>query len=442
MSKQYIHIDSTWRNRIDYPNPCHFNIPIGSKGAHINVNSTDAKKYINPISLQAPYEESPTGAFMLHVKPGFVASGAVAGTMTSVTLETNGEMDDFFNGMEIEITSGPGLGQKRVISDYVSSTKVATVSEEWSIPPTSGSEYKIYGTIELPQSSSIIDNIYAGDIFEMETIVAGNFENVNILSYDGSKRLLTVDGLLNSAATGSMEREYAIRKQLAPATGAVGAGSTTTTVVCGGGAAIDDIYNGKLLRIKWADGAAPQGEVRYIDDYVGSTTVATVDRGFSVAPDNTAIYEILDIEYEAENGINLDIQSRNPGCYNVKISHLVIPGLNLTNGYKDKLQDYPYIGVELMNRNRNYSKGLYSNNPYLSKSLFVSPIGTQAMRDWYNWEDSNMNQTVPFQLGDSLELKILLPDGTIPSFGTDNPMPAPANPQMQLSCLLEISRVD
>lgn len=72
---------------------------------------------------------------------------AEAGADTTITLmetPTYGETsveDDYYNGTTIEIVSGTGSGQKKAITDYVGSTRVATVA--WDTAPSTDSVYNI-----------------------------------------------------------------------------------------------------------------------------------------------------------------------------------------------------------------------------------------------------------------------------------------------------------
>jgi hypothetical protein len=69
---------------------------------------------------------------------------AQAGASTTITL-ASGESatDDFYNGMLVRITSGTGSGQVRRITDYVGSTKVATVDSAWTTTPDNTSVYRV-----------------------------------------------------------------------------------------------------------------------------------------------------------------------------------------------------------------------------------------------------------------------------------------------------------
>lgn len=73
---------------------------------------------------------------------------AQAGTSTSITLAaTASATDDYYNGQEIEITSGTGNSATKVaITDYVGSTKVATVASWPSGTPDATSVYKVDAT--------------------------------------------------------------------------------------------------------------------------------------------------------------------------------------------------------------------------------------------------------------------------------------------------------
>ncbi|KAA3664181.1 MAG: hypothetical protein DWQ04_07030 [Chloroflexi bacterium] len=72
---------------------------------------------------------------------------AQAGGASTITLDASASaVDDEYNDMAITIVSGTGAGQTRYISDYVGSTKVATVGSAWSTQPDATSVFRIYGT--------------------------------------------------------------------------------------------------------------------------------------------------------------------------------------------------------------------------------------------------------------------------------------------------------
>lgn len=69
---------------------------------------------------------------------------AQAGGASSITLDSGASAtDNYYNGDIILIVAGTGVGQSRVITAYVGSTKVATVNASWSTNPDSTSRFVI-----------------------------------------------------------------------------------------------------------------------------------------------------------------------------------------------------------------------------------------------------------------------------------------------------------
>lgn len=89
------------------------------------------------------------------------AQAVAAGTITLATATGDGRRcgtgkndDDYFNGMTVYVyNSTNGKYQKAVISDYVGSTKVATLSANWGTTPTGTVLYRI-----LPAAD--VDRVY------------------------------------------------------------------------------------------------------------------------------------------------------------------------------------------------------------------------------------------------------------------------------------------
>jgi hypothetical protein len=70
---------------------------------------------------------------------------AQAGSTNTITLAASGtsSTDDAYIGMGIAITGGTGSGQSSVITDYNGTTKIATVLNAWTTPPSGTSTYSI-----------------------------------------------------------------------------------------------------------------------------------------------------------------------------------------------------------------------------------------------------------------------------------------------------------
>ena len=91
-------------------------------------------------------------------------------------------------------------------------------------------------------------------------------------------------------------------------TGTAQAGASTTITLKSSSSSTDDYYNGLYITITGGTGA---GQVRIIEDYVGSTKVATVDRAWTTTPNSTSTYSITSWTTESVNQyINATPQGR------------------------------------------------------------------------------------------------------------------------------------
>lgn len=70
---------------------------------------------------------------------------AQAGAAGTITLDASANAnDDYYNGCLIYLDGGTGSGQSRMITDYSGTTKVATVTPNWSTTPDATSTFLIY----------------------------------------------------------------------------------------------------------------------------------------------------------------------------------------------------------------------------------------------------------------------------------------------------------
>jgi len=84
---------------------------------------------------------------------------AQAGGSTTITLAASDtQVDNFYTDNTITITGGTGAGQHRLVTNYVSSTKVATVSVAWSVTPDATSTYEVINARDTYLVSQIARN--------------------------------------------------------------------------------------------------------------------------------------------------------------------------------------------------------------------------------------------------------------------------------------------
>ena len=99
--------------------------------------SADTDRLTGPIVISGAVK--PNRLFV-----GLQSNGtAQSGTATTIVLDADdNHPDDFYNGMTLTITGGTGVGQTKVITDWVLSTVTATVST-WTTDPDSTSTYEV-----------------------------------------------------------------------------------------------------------------------------------------------------------------------------------------------------------------------------------------------------------------------------------------------------------
>lgn len=104
-----------------------------------------------------------------HARQFVHAGTAQAGASTTITLASGASAtNDLYNGLTVQIYSGTGAGQSRRISDYVGSTKVATVLEAWGTTPDNTSAYQIVGT--PAGDTSVAGGLTAGQAAQLTAI--------------------------------------------------------------------------------------------------------------------------------------------------------------------------------------------------------------------------------------------------------------------------------
>ena len=101
---------------------------------------------------------------------------AQAGAATTITLASGASAtDDIYNTMSVYITSGTGAGQLRTITDYVGSTKVATVAT-WATNPDATSAYHVAPAVTITTSEG------SGATYRVSLITGGVIKKVAMVT--------------------------------------------------------------------------------------------------------------------------------------------------------------------------------------------------------------------------------------------------------------------
>jgi predicted RNA-binding protein with TRAM domain len=133
----------------------------------------------------------------------------------------------------------------------------------------------------------------------------------------------------------------------------------------------------------------------------------------------------------------------NTSLYKIRLVNLVIPNQLLDVGMGGKLDNYPYVYVQLFNEgNKGSLKTITSNNPNSVSAIFKMPI-RQSLYDnptsFFTLKTATQDQIVMFRSDQDIRIRITLPDGTpISTYRKDNLSPLSPNPLLQFNALFSI----
>lgn len=213
---------------------------------------------------------------------------AQAGAASTITLDASASaVDDFYNYNLVQITSGTGVGQTRVISDYVGSTKVATVALAWATNPDNTSVFNILTSAAIASSTpptAAENGTATWAALRAANTTAGSFGEGVKVAPSG----IPVGAFVASSITAAaMAPDTGLKPHRSATAQAAAAGTITLD---SGASAVDDFYKYQLVKIESGTGAS---QSRVITAYVGSTKVATISQNWATTPDNTSVFTIL-----------------------------------------------------------------------------------------------------------------------------------------------------
>lgn len=278
---------------------------------------------------------------------------AQAGAAGTITLASGASaIDDYYNGCIVRTTGGTGGGgtggannQARVITDYVGSTKVATVVPNWETTPDSTTTYEVQitdmavnvmralrptvdqrtldvastgeagvdfsninGTLDAAEigSGAITAAKFATGAIDAAAIADGAIDAATFAAGAINAAAIAADaiGASELAADAATEIAAAVWDKATAShvtsgsfgqilggirSGTAQAGAATTITLDASASAVDDFYNNDLIYITGGTGV---GQARFVTDYVGATKVATVAT-WVTNPDATSVFVII-----------------------------------------------------------------------------------------------------------------------------------------------------
>lgn len=111
---------------------------------YLDLSATEMEADSVVVIVKTSSSGAKTTPVVLYTDRGVRSRKAQAGAAGTITLDASAvATDDYYNGCLIEIVGGTGVGQSRIISDYVGSTKVASVGSNWVTNPDNTSVFRI-----------------------------------------------------------------------------------------------------------------------------------------------------------------------------------------------------------------------------------------------------------------------------------------------------------
>jgi hypothetical protein len=139
-------VDKVWDEDVDASHQT-----AGSAGKKLD----DAGAAADPWTTALPgaYGQGTAGHILGYTRQR--AGTAQGGAAGSITLDAGASAsDDFYNNTIVQIVSGTGAGQSRIVADYTGATKVAAVNGNWVVAPDNTSVFVIYPFGSVPGASA------------------------------------------------------------------------------------------------------------------------------------------------------------------------------------------------------------------------------------------------------------------------------------------------
>lgn len=203
------------------------------------------------------------GAAHQVLQSGTMQAGSTSTTAVLATAASSS--NDYYNNSLLMIIAGTGAGQSQYISDYVGATRAATINGTWVTTPDNTSVYVIIPGGSIPGASAPTADQNAAAVW-----------NALSASYEAAG---SFGELLKPVRRGTAQ-----------------AGASNSITLDASASATDNLYRYQVVRIISGTGA---GQARQITAYTGGSKVATVAPAWTVVPDNTSVFKVIDLGIDA-----------------------------------------------------------------------------------------------------------------------------------------------
>lgn len=477
MNKRYLEIDSSYRNRREFPNPSNFSVLISQTGTR------DASKALDPVCSSSP---------LVEWTPSNILSGQVIDDVNNnstrilisfpdiqpiqpLTSPVNNRID-YYAGLPVTIN---GENSTVFNSEYVSGTLYwIRLETSLNVIPSGGDIVTVDPAqiADIPNGLFWVPSSFNADNIYSETILWNDTTETfaSILSYDGGTHTIGVDpsdlaGWAPSDNIVIRPERPALIDQLPAQAGAV----LPDILISSNSSNEYQFYNGSFIR--FVDGVNAGITCRIVN-YTGNLTVKP-GTGIPQTPFHPAIPAVPLVPYtvtiNCDKGVNLTqplagdryeilqfsrdnavpftytgslVSQQEMVCYEISLINLILPNITLESGGRSAF--YPYFYVELQNIS-SASAGnkdiIYSNNPNAKRMLFRAPISDTTnplTSPFVKIRGDGMVQTVKFKPNDSFRFGVYLSSGEpFETVEKDRYSPSVPNPLVQISAVFSLKRL-
>lgn len=490
MSIEYFEINSSYRDRKQWPQPADFTVEISQSGTSDRFNASDPVCESAPLISWSPFTIPITGNVAPYSPPppiGSITAGNIVVIRCASSLNGS-NIENYGTGLVLELSNvTPAYFKRaRIVSwryictivgqDYIELTLDQNVDPPLNCPfiirdPTDFTD-PIRPIMFIPTGVSAV-NFYINYYIHNQTldqwlpIKYYEGETTHMALTDSSLPLVLGETQNFIPGTWQNTHIYLLRKEI-PTTKdiVVNVISPTQIQLATNSSNITDFYVGSFFR-KTGTNRNPSS-IRIVA-YNPTTQVITLQEPYPIIA-AFDLYEILPFTRDNEFPFQFSgslVSLREAVCYDVKLLNLVLPNTYLKRGYGSRAIFYPYLYVELTpvsNSERQGPNSICSNNPNARRMLFrvlINDSTNLSTSPFIRLDGGGMIQRIKLLPADSFHFSVHIPNGelfsTIETFGyISSPITPPytfyttadswvsplyPNPLSEISALFSFQRV-
>lgn len=443
--KKYIEVDSTYRDRTQYPNPGQFKVPI------LYQRNNKPEESIDGISF---------GSGEYFWKGSLDLDFDMGGVPSAVKIATGFGTEQIYRGQFVR----DDVTQEEALVTFFSAYNLICYLETPFNDFTVGNG----ATVVNPSTKSKILMFRNAIVFD-DQFVGGYLTNLSlnesrkIIGF--SSKFMTIDVEV-PFSNPSQTDTYVITRMpslqlpttILPVPPSIywGKDSNGQFIVIPSGSEIEDAYTNKYINLYYfisGNNSLPLYKGSLITKYTGG--VDPFDRKAYIYPPisedlyitgGALFFTISNFTKDVANSLTSFIDENfTPKLYEISMNNLVLPNTVIDNSLGGTTANYPYVYVSLYNSRNNTRSLIDSNNPNATRATFRCPI-----TDVNNFEistfikiNSEMVNVFRFNPREDLFFEVRLPDGTLFKSTTDDTdNPVPPDPLLQISACFSFIEVD